>query len=34
MPYCQVNGIAAHFTQSGKGETVVLLHAGGTSSAH
>jgi pimeloyl-ACP methyl ester carboxylesterase len=34
MPYCQVNGFAAHYIESGKGETLVLLHAGGTSSAH
>ena len=34
MPYAQINGFAAHYTEAGKGETVVLLHAGGTSSAH
>lgn len=34
MPYCQVNGFAAFYTDVGKGDTVVLLHAGGTSSAH
>lgn len=34
MPYCQVNGFAAFYTDSGKGDAVVLLHAGGTSSAH
>jgi pimeloyl-ACP methyl ester carboxylesterase len=34
MPYCQVNGFAAHYMETGKGETLVLLHAGGTSSAH
>jgi pimeloyl-ACP methyl ester carboxylesterase len=37
MPYCRVNGIAAHYREigeAGKGDTVVLLHAGGTSSAH
>ncbi len=34
MPSCQINGFAAHYMEIGKGETVVLLHAGGTSSAH
>jgi pimeloyl-ACP methyl ester carboxylesterase len=37
MPYCRVNGIAAHYRETGeagKGDTVVLLHAGGTSSTH
>jgi pimeloyl-ACP methyl ester carboxylesterase len=34
MPVCQVNGFAAHYMETGKGETLVLLHAGGTSSAH
>lgn len=34
MPYAQIDGFAAHYTEAGKGEAVVLLHAGGTSSAH
>jgi pimeloyl-ACP methyl ester carboxylesterase len=34
MPFCQVNGFAAHYMEAGKGETLVLLHAGGTSSVH
>jgi len=37
MPYCQVNGRAAHYREmgeAGRGETVLLLHAGATSSAH
>ena len=34
MPHCQIHGIAAHYTETGRGDTVVLLHAGGTSSAH
>lgn len=36
MPYCQVNGYVANYTDTGArtGEAVVLLHAGGTSSAH
>jgi pimeloyl-ACP methyl ester carboxylesterase len=34
MPSCQINEIAAHYMETGQGETVVLLHAGGTSSAH
>lgn len=34
MPYCQVNGFVTHYSDSGKGETVLLLHAGGTSSKH
>lgn len=34
MPYCQVNGMVAQYMEAGKGETVMLLHAGGTSSTH
>jgi pimeloyl-ACP methyl ester carboxylesterase len=34
MPNCEINGFAAHYMETGKGETVVLLHAGGTSSVH
>ena len=34
MPNCLVDEIAAHYMETGKGETVVLLHAGGTSSTH
>lgn len=34
MPHCQIRGIAAHYTETGRGETLVLLHAGGASSAH
>ena len=34
MPYCQVNGFATHYSDSGTGETVLLLHAGGTCSKH
>jgi pimeloyl-ACP methyl ester carboxylesterase len=34
MPFCQVNGQVAFYTDAGKGETIVLLHAGGTSSGH
>jgi hypothetical protein len=28
MPDCKINGIAAYYTETGKGETIVLLHAG------
>jgi pimeloyl-ACP methyl ester carboxylesterase len=34
MPNCEINGIAAYYTETGKGDTIVLLHAGGTSSVH
>lgn len=37
MPYCQVDGRVAHYREmgeAGRGETVLLLHAGATSSAH
>lgn len=34
MPNCEIDGFAAHYAETGKGETIVLLHAGGTSSIH
>jgi pimeloyl-ACP methyl ester carboxylesterase len=34
MPHCEIQGRATHYMDMGRGEAVVLLHAGGTSSAH
>jgi len=34
MPHCEIQGRTTHYMDMGRGETVVLLHAGGTSSAH
>jgi len=34
MPTCEIQGRSAHYMEMGQGDTVVLLHAGGTSSAH
>ncbi len=34
MPYFETDRLSVHFTDTGCGETVVLLHAGATSSAH
>lgn len=34
MPTCEIQGRATHYIDMGQGDTVVLLHAGGTSSGH
>ncbi|MGD8808368.1 MAG: alpha/beta hydrolase [Gammaproteobacteria bacterium] len=34
MPHFQIQELDAHYTETGRGEPLVLLHAGGTSAAH
>jgi pimeloyl-ACP methyl ester carboxylesterase len=34
MPTCEIQGRATHYMDMGRGDTLVLLHAGGTSSSH
>jgi lipase len=34
MPHFSEHGLNAHYTETGRGETLLLLHAGGTSATH